>query len=148
MPVTLSTRSPPRRRALHFEAVAYAKVPREAYDFTALGVDGEFTLRRNREVFDWVGLVPRSLTDVSAIDTSTQILGINMKYPLMVAPTAGHAQLHADGELATHRGATAASSTPMIVSFNASYPIDKIAAAAEGPPFRSSRLRQSTARGI
>jgi isopentenyl diphosphate isomerase/L-lactate dehydrogenase-like FMN-dependent dehydrogenase len=35
--------------------------------------------------------------------------------------------------MATHRGATAASSTPMIVSVNASFPIDKIAEAAKGP---------------
>jgi isopentenyl diphosphate isomerase/L-lactate dehydrogenase-like FMN-dependent dehydrogenase len=56
-----------------------------------------------------------------------------MDYPLMIAPTAGHEQLHAEGELATHRGATSAAKTPMIVSINASYPIDKIAAAADGP---------------
>jgi isopentenyl diphosphate isomerase/L-lactate dehydrogenase-like FMN-dependent dehydrogenase len=56
-----------------------------------------------------------------------------MDYPLMVAPTAAHTHLHPDGELATHRGATAAAATPMIVSNNAAYPIDKIAAAAEGP---------------
>lgn len=116
-----------------FEPVAYAKVPREAYDYTALGVEGEFTLRRNREAFDLVGLIPRTVTDVSVIDTSTEILGIKMAYPLMVAPTAAHSQLHPDGELATHRGATAASGTPMIVSINTGYPIDKVAAAAEGP---------------
>src|SRR5690242_19191777 len=39
--------------ALDFEPVAYARLPRDAYDFTALGVEGEFTLRRNREAFDW-----------------------------------------------------------------------------------------------
>ena len=52
--------------AFDFEPVAYAKVPREVYDFTALGVEGEFTLRRNREAFDWVDLIPRAMTDVSS----------------------------------------------------------------------------------
>src|SRR5215469_16095946 len=44
-----------------FEPVAFAKLPRQAYDYTAYGVDGEFTLRRNRQVFDWVELVPRGV---------------------------------------------------------------------------------------
>jgi 4-hydroxymandelate oxidase len=118
--------------AFDFEPVAYAKVPRQAYDYTALGVEGEFTLRRNREAFDWVDIVPRAVVDVSAVNTSTEILGIKMDYPIMIAPTAGHAQLHPEGELATHKGATAAK-TPMIVSTVASFPIDKIAEAAEGP---------------
>jgi isopentenyl diphosphate isomerase/L-lactate dehydrogenase-like FMN-dependent dehydrogenase len=118
--------------AFDFEPVAYAKVPRQAYDYTALGVEGEFTLRRNREAFDWVDIVPRAVADVSSINTSTEILGVKMDFPIMIAPTAGHAQLHPEGELATHKGATAAK-TPMIVSTVASFPIDKIAAAAEGP---------------
>ncbi len=118
--------------AFDFEPVAYAKVPREAYDYTALGVEGEFTLRRNREAFDWVDIVPRAVADVSSVNTSTEILGMKMDYPIMIAPTAGHAQMHPEGELATHRGATAAK-TPMIVSTVASFPIDKIGAAAEGP---------------
>ena len=118
--------------AFDFEPVAYAKVPREAYHFTALGVEGEFTLRRNREAFDWVDIIPRAVADVSSINTSTEILGIKMDSPIMIAPTAVHGQLHPEGELATHRGATAAK-TPMIVSTVASFPIDKIGAAADGP---------------
>src|ERR1051325_3693748 len=43
--------------AFDFEPVAYAKVPRYAYDYTAYGTDSEFTLRRNREAFEWVELV-------------------------------------------------------------------------------------------
>src|SRR5437016_4640614 len=45
--------------AFDFEAVAYAKLPRDAYDYTALGVADEFTLRRNRKAFDWVELIPK-----------------------------------------------------------------------------------------
>src|SRR2546430_4685498 len=117
--------------AFDFEPVAYAKITREAYDYTALGVEGEFTLRRNREAFDWVDIVPRAVADVSSVNTATEVLGVKMDFPIMIAPTAGHAQLHPEGELATHRGATAAH-TPFIVSTVASFPMDKIAAAAEG----------------
>ncbi len=119
--------------AFDFEPVAYVKVPREAYDYTAMGVEDEVNLRRNREAFDWVELIPKGVVDVSSVDTATEVLGTKMAFPIMVAPTAGHGQLHPEGELATHQGATAASNTPMIVSINASFPIDKIAAAAKGP---------------
>jgi 4-hydroxymandelate oxidase len=119
--------------AFDFEPVAYAKVPREAYDYTAQGVDGEFTLRRNREAFDWVSIVPKSVVDVSSIQTSTEILGTKLAFPIMVAPSAGQGQLHPQGELAMHQGSTAASETPMIVSNNASFPMEKIGAAAKGP---------------
>jgi 4-hydroxymandelate oxidase len=118
--------------AFDFEPVAYAKLPRDAYDYTAQGVEGEFTLRRNREAFDWVKIVPRGVVDVSSIDTATEVLGTKMAFPIMIAPSAGHSQLHPEGEMATYEGSTAAAETPMIVSHNASFPMDKIAAAAKG----------------
>ncbi len=116
-----------------FEAVAYEKLPRQAYDYTGHGTESEFSLRRNREAFDWVKLVPRAVADVSAIDPSTEVLGVKMPYPIMIAPTAAHAQLHPDGEAAMYQAATAASNTLFLMSHNASLPFDKIAAASTGP---------------
>ena len=52
---------------------------------------------------------------------------------MMVSPSAAHGALHRDGEMGTHQGATAAANTPMIISANASFPVDKIAAAAASP---------------
>ncbi len=118
--------------AFDFENVAYAKLPRDAYDYTAQGVESEWTLRRNREAFDWVGIVPRGIGDVSSLRTDIEVLGTKMAFPILLAPTAGHLQLHPQGELATFQGSAAAAGTPMIVSNNASFPIDKIAAAAKG----------------
>lgn len=114
-----------------FEAVAHAKLPREAYHYTAQGVESEFTLRRNREAFDWVNIVPQSVSDGRSVRTETQVLGTKMAFPILIAPTAGHSQLHPQGELATFEGCTAAR-TPLIVSNNSSFSIDKIAAAADG----------------
>src|ERR1051325_2768350 len=37
--------------AFDFEPVAFAKVHRDSYDYMALGVEDEFTLRRNRQAF-------------------------------------------------------------------------------------------------
>jgi 4-hydroxymandelate oxidase len=118
--------------AFDFEPVAYAKIPRDAYDYTAQGVDGEWTLRRNREAFDWVGIVPKGIVDVSSVRTETEVLGTRLQFPIMVAPTAGQGQLHPQGEVAMYQGSTAAAGTPMIVSNNSSFPLDKIGPAAQG----------------
>jgi hypothetical protein len=118
------------KTAFDFEPVAYAKVPRYNYDYTAYGTDGEFTLRRNREAFDWVELVPNRSSDAAPIQTSTDVLGTSMSFPIMISPSAGHTMLHPDGELATYQGAVAASNTPYIVSNVSSFPFEKIAAAA------------------
>ena len=93
--------------AFDFEAVAYAKVSRFNYDYTAYGTNSEFTLRRNREAFDWVELIPKRVLDVSPIRTRTEIFGTTLEFPIMVSPSAGHTMLHPDGELATYQGATA-----------------------------------------
>src|SRR5262245_45170134 len=74
-----------------FEPVMFANVPMSSYDYTAHGDGSEFTLRRNRQAFDWVDLVPAnngSAVDASRVDLSCEILGLRMKYPIMVAPTA------------------------------------------------------------
>jgi isopentenyl diphosphate isomerase/L-lactate dehydrogenase-like FMN-dependent dehydrogenase len=116
-----------------FEPVAYAKIPRSAFDYTAYGTDGEFTLRRNREAYDWVELVPKRVMDPGPVQTATEVLGTKMAFPIMVSPSAGHAVLHPDAEIGTYKGATAASNTPYIVSNVSSLPFEKIAMGAKGP---------------
>src|SRR5689334_12578215 len=118
--------------AFDFEPVAYAKVPRYNYDYTAYGTDGEFTLRRNRKAFDWVELVPNRAPDLAGIQTFTEIFGAKMNFPILISPSAGHLMLHPDGELATYQGAVGASNTTFIVSHVSSFPFEKIAASAKG----------------
>jgi len=115
-----------------FETVMRRNVTKNAYDFIAGGVDDEWTLRRNRQGFERYVLRPRFLTDVSNLDLSLDLFGSRIEMPILVAPTAAHQLAHPEGELATIRGAGAVK-TIMVVSNNASYPIDKVAAAAVGP---------------
>lgn len=118
--------------AFDFEGVAFAKVPRAAYNYTAYGSESEFTLRRNRQAFDWVKLIPHALANRQATpDTALELFGQRMPFPILISPSAGHQALHPEGEAATYQGATAARTT-MIVSNVASLPIDKIAVAAKG----------------
>jgi 4-hydroxymandelate oxidase len=118
--------------AFDFESVAYAKIPRQVYDYMAHGDGSEFTLRRNREAYEWARLVPQSVADGTAVSTDTELFGLKMAMPIMVAPSSGQGQLHPDGEMGMHV-ATTAVKTRMIISNVATFPVDKIAAAAAGP---------------
>jgi 4-hydroxymandelate oxidase len=118
--------------AFDFEPVAYAKILREPYDFMAHGADSEFTLRRNREAYDWVELVARGVTDAAPINTGIELFGTKMPFPIMVAPSSGQGNMHPNGEMEMHIGATALNAK-MIVSNASTFPIDKIGAAAKGP---------------
>ena len=119
--------------AFDFEPVMFANVPLATYNYTAHGDGSEFTLRRNREAFDWVDIVPGRPVDPATVDLSTVVLGTRMPFPIMVAPTALQVPVHADGESGMRRAAVAASNTPIILSGNSSTPIEKFAAAATGP---------------
>ena len=115
-----------------FEPVAYAKMSRQNYDFMGHGADSEFTLRRNRQAYDWVELVPHGVASGASISTEVDFFGSKMPFPIMVAPSSLQGQLHPEGELAMHQGATAAN-TRMLVSNASTFPIAKIGEAAKGP---------------
>ncbi len=116
-----------------FEAVAYERLDRATYNYTARGGGSEFTLRRNREAFEWARLVPRLTGPAGVPQTATEILGTPMQFPLMLAPTAAHVALHPDKEEATYEGATEASATPLIVSHVSSMKFADLARLRGGP---------------
>ena len=122
--------------AFDFEPVAYARMLRQNYDFMGHGADSEFTLRRNRQAFDWAELIPHGVASGGSIsrsiNTEVDFFGTKMPFPIMVAPSSFQSQLHPDGELAMHVGSTDANAK-MLVSNASSFPIDKIGAAAKGP---------------
>ncbi len=114
-----------------FEGLARERMTQQAFDYVAGGADDEVSLRENRAAFERLALLPRVLIDVSTVDTSTRVLNENISFPVLVAPTALQTLAHADGELATARG-TSAAGTVMIVSTMASHRLEDIAAAASG----------------
>ncbi len=120
---------------LEFEPICRGKIPKTSYDYIAGGVDDEFTLRRNREAFQWITLRPRVAVDVSRLDLSLELLGQKIEMPILVCPTGNHILAHPEGEPATSKAAGAVK-TIMAVSSDSSYPLEKIAAAATGPLWR------------
>ena len=78
-------------------------------------------------------LIPRGIVDVSSVKTATQVLGTPMNFPMMVSPSAAHGALISGWRDGTPPGRDRRFATPMIISANASFPVDKIAAAASSP---------------
>jgi len=118
--------------AFDFEPVMFANVPQSVYDYTAHGDGGEWNLRRNRQAFDWVDLIPGKAVDPSTVDLSSQLLDLKLKYPIIIAPTATQVALHPDGEAGMYRAATQSSNTPMCLSNNSSQSIEQVAKGAQG----------------
>jgi len=115
-----------------FEAAALAVLPKPTRDYYFGGANDEITLERNRSAFDSVSLHYRVLRDIGERDMSTQVLGLPVGMPILVAPTACHQLAHADGELATARAATAAG-TLMILSTLSNYAMEDVSQEMQGP---------------
>lgn len=75
--------------AHEFEEVAKRKLHKLAYDFIAGGVEDEYTLRANREAFSRVALLPRVMVDTTDVSTETDLLGLKLRTPILIAPTGG-----------------------------------------------------------
>jgi 4-hydroxymandelate oxidase len=118
--------------AFDFEPVMFANVPQMVYDYTAHGDGGEWNLRRNRQAFDWVDLIPGRAVDPATVDLSSQILDLKLKYPVVIGPTAQQVALHPDGEAGMYRAGTLSANTPMCLSNNASQSVEQVAKGAAG----------------
>ena len=115
-----------------FEPVARQNVPPAHFGYMASGIDDEVTLRANREDFLKLQLRPRRLVDVSKVDMSVDILGTRYPSPIVVAPVGGQRSFHADGEIATARGAKAGNHL-MILSTATTSGVEDVTKARGGP---------------
>jgi 4-hydroxymandelate oxidase len=115
-----------------YEPVAKEKLPPDVYDYYAGGAGDERTLEENHRAFSrWV-LRPRFLRGSGFPDTSTELMGTRVEFPVLVAPWAYQGRAHPDGERGTVRGAARAG-TIAVVSSTAVDDLERIAAASEGP---------------
>lgn len=115
-----------------YEALARERMAPATWDFYQGGSEDEVTLRGNRSAFERLCLRPRVLTDVTTIDPHTSVQGSAIDVPILIAPTAFHRLVDAEGECATARATTQAG-TIMIAGTFASRSLEEIAASARGP---------------
>jgi L-lactate dehydrogenase (cytochrome) len=84
-------------------SIAMRRTPRAVFDYADGAAEREIGLRRSREAFSRVELVPTMLRDVSHVDTATTILGRPARLPLAFAPTGFTRLFHHEGERAVLR---------------------------------------------
>jgi L-lactate dehydrogenase (cytochrome) len=110
-------------------AAARRRTPRAVFDYTDGAAEAETSLRRAREAFQLVEFRPRVLRDVTAVDTTTSILGRPAALPLAFAPTGFTRMMHHQGERAVVRVAEAVG-IPYALSTLGTTSIEDVAAAA------------------
>lgn len=114
--------------------IAKSKIPSVMFDYVQGGSEDELTLDWNRKAFSNYEFVPRVLRDVSKIDLSTTVQGVDLKIPIISAPTGMSRMFHHLGEKAvvkaSHKaGAGYALSTVSTTS------IEDVAKESNGPLF-------------
>ncbi|HWA01690.1 MAG TPA: alpha-hydroxy-acid oxidizing protein [Caulobacterales bacterium] len=117
------------------EAKARAQMDDKAWAYIAGGAGLETSASANRAAFDRVTIAPRMLAGAGARALSCELFGARMSAPIFTAPIGVLEMVHAEADLAVAR-ATAATDLPLIISSQASFPMEEIAKAnGEGPRF-------------
>ncbi|HKX57354.1 MAG TPA: alpha-hydroxy-acid oxidizing protein, partial [Xanthomonadales bacterium] len=108
--------------------MAEQKLPKPIFDFLEGGADDEWTVRQNLKAFKRYPLSTRTLVDIIAINPATQILGQEIAWPVMVAPTGASQLFHPDAEPAVAKAAADAG-TLYTLSTMSNTTLEKVGAA-------------------
>lgn len=109
-----------------WEARAREKLSHEAYWYVAGAAGGGNTMRANREAFDSIRIVQRTLRDVSVRDISVEVFERRIAAPFLLAPIGVQGILHSEGERVPARAAAAAG-IPIILSSVSSVTMEEVA---------------------
>jgi (S)-mandelate dehydrogenase len=117
-------------RAVNIEdlrRMARRRLPNFTYEYLEGGADDEVSLKRNRDVFERIAWLPRTLAGVGTPDLATEILGETCHLPLVIAPTGFNGMLWPQGDLALAKAAADAG-IPFTLSTVSNYPLAKMTA--------------------
>lgn len=115
-----------------YEEAAAERLDPLARDYYASGARDEITLKENRRAFERLRLRYRVLRDVSERKVGVDLLGEELAFPALVAPTAFQRLACDAGELATVRAAGAVGTTMMLSTLSTTS-MERVIAAASGP---------------
>jgi|CXWL01.1.fsa_nt_gi lactate 2-monooxygenase len=117
------------------EAAAQRAMTPEAWAYVAGSAGLESSAEANRAAFARHPIAPRMLGGAGARDLAAEMFGARAVAPLLTCPIGVLEMMHPDADLAVAR-ATARLGVPMIISSQASTPMEKIAEAnGNGPRF-------------
>lgn len=106
---------------------ARRKMGKESYAYIAGGAGRETTMTENRRCLDRYKIVPRMLRDVSECDTSVQLFGNKIDYPIFTCPIGVLDLFHSEADLAVAKAASQ-TGVPMAFSNQASVSMEDCAA--------------------
>ncbi len=113
-------------------AAAHDAMSEEGIAYVHGGAGSDETFERGMDFSDW-RIVPRMLRGVAERDLSTELLGTDLDYPLMLTPLGVQTLLHEEGELGTAEGA-AELDVPLCLSSLSSTPMEDVAEALGDTP--------------
>jgi isopentenyl diphosphate isomerase/L-lactate dehydrogenase-like FMN-dependent dehydrogenase len=87
------------------EEIARQKISPMAYDYIAGGSAGELSLTANREAFSHLQLRRHIGVDVSKLDTSLELLGKKLEFPILLGPGGAKNLVYQNGEQVAAMGA-------------------------------------------
>ncbi len=87
--------------------VARRRLPAFVAEYLEGGAEDEVTLRRNRQAFERLAFLPRTLVDVTRRDAGVEVFGEPLKLPVAIAPTGANGLFARRGDLALARAANA-----------------------------------------
>lgn len=108
-------------------AKAKEKMNPEAGGYIIGGAGTDATIRENVDAFGKYRIYPRMLKDVSVRDTSTELFGVKIPSPILTCPIGVLEMIDDEADKAVGR-ATAKLGLPMIMSNQASFPMEEITA--------------------
>ena len=108
--------------------IAKRRTPAAAFDYTDGAAEGEFSMSRARQAFENIEFHPGVLTDVSTVDTTTEVLGGTSAMPFGIAPTGFTRLMQTEGEIAG-AGAAGAAGIPFTLSTLGTTSIEDVRAA-------------------
>jgi (S)-mandelate dehydrogenase len=111
--------------------MARRRLPNFSYEYVEGGAEDEVALRRNRDVFERITWLPRTLAGVGAPDLSTEILGEACHLPLVIAPTGFNGLLWPQGDRLLARAAADAG-IPFTLSTVSNYRLQDLATELPG----------------
>ena len=114
--------------------LARKKLPSVMFDYIDGGAEDEITVDWNRKAYQKYEFVPHVLRDVSQIDLSTKVQGVNLKLPIIAAPTGMSCMFHYTGERAVAKAAHKAGGAYTLSAVGTTS-IEDIAAISTGPKF-------------
>lgn len=120
--------------AAEFREAARRRLPRFLFDYIDGAAYDELTCRRNVADLGAVQLRQRVLRDVSAVDTSTDLLGESWAMPVALGPVGLSGMYARRGEAQAKRIASERG-IPMCLSTLSLCSLEEVAAASERPPW-------------